>query len=453
MKINLCLFFIPFLLLLNCSSNETDLVYKEKLQNPEFFQSAMQNLTDIVVYDIFSPPVASRVYLYPTIAAYEVVRQASPQEFNSLVGQVKGLTPLPIPTNENVDFNLAAIYTFNIVGKALIFSEDKMKKFELDFEKKINTIKVPRRVDKASKEYAVQAANAIKEWSTKDMYSQTRTFPKYTIQEKDQFWKPTPPDYMDGIEPHWKEIRTMVLDSSNQFAPKPPLAFDLTKGSPFQKQLWEVFEVINNLDENQIEIAKFWDCNPYVTHHRGHAMFATKKITPGGHWIGITAIATRQAKSSFVETINAYTNVSIALFDAFISCWDEKWNTLIVRPETLINEHYDEEWLPLLQTPPFPEYTSGHSVISRAAAVTLTDLYGEDFSFTDTTEVAYGLGEREYTSFIHASEEAAISRLYGGIHYMMAIEEGVAQGQAIGEYLVNRLQTKVNPITEESKVK
>ena len=453
MKINLCLFFIPCLLLLNCSSDETDLVYKQKLQDPEFFQSAMQNLTDIVVYDIFSPPVASRVYLYPTIAAYEVVRQASPREFNSLVGQVKGLTPLSIPTNENVDFNLAAIYTFNIVGKALIFSEDKMEKFELDLAEKIKTIKVPRRVDKASKEYAIHAANAFKEWASKDMYSQTRTFPKYTIQEKDQFWKPTPPDYMDGIEPHWKEIRTMVLDSSNQFAPKPPLAFDLTKDSPFQKQLWEVFEVINNLDENQIEIAKFWDCNPYVTHHRGHAMFATKKITPGGHWIGITAIATRQAKSSFVETINAYTNVSIALFDAFISCWDEKWNTLIVRPETLINEHYDEEWLPLLQTPPFPEYTSGHSVISRAAAITLTDIYGEDFSFTDTTEVAYGLGERKYTSFIHASEEAAISRLYGGIHYMMAIEEGVAQGQAVGEYIVNRLQTKVNPITAESKVK
>ena len=221
MKINLCLFFIPCLLLLNCSSDETDLVYKEKLQNPEFFQSAMQNLTDIVVYDIFSPPVASRVYLYPTIAAYEVVRQASPREFNSLVGQVKGLTPLSIPTNENVDFNLAAIYTFNIVGKALIFSEDKMEKFELDFAEKIKTIKVPRRVDKASKEYAIQAANAFKEWASKDMYSQTRTFPKYTIQEKDQFWKPTPPDYMDGIEPHWKEIRTMVLDSSNQFAPNP----------------------------------------------------------------------------------------------------------------------------------------------------------------------------------------------------------------------------------------
>jgi hypothetical protein len=273
------------------------------------------------------------------------------------------------------------------------------------------------------------------------MYNQTRTFPKYTIKEEDRYWKPTPPDYMDGIEPHWNEIRTMVIDSSNQFAPKDPLPFDLTKGSPFQMQLMEVFEVTNQLNEEQVEIAKFWDCNPYVTHHRGHAMFATKKITPGGHWIGITAIATRQAKSTFDETVNAYANVSIALFDGFISCWDEKWDTLIVRPETLINQYYDEEWLPLLQTPPFPEYTSGHSVISRAAAVTLTDLYGDNFAFTDTSELLYGLPERKYNSFIHASEEAAISRLYGGIHYMMAIEEGVNQGHAVGNYVVDRLQT------------
>ena len=205
----------------------------------------------------------------------------------------------------------------------------------------------------------------------------------------------------------------------------------------------EVFNVINNLDKDQIEIAKFWDCNPYVTHHRGHAMFATKKITPGGHWIGITAIATRQAQSDFAATINAYANVSIALFDAFISCWDEKWDTLIVRPETLINQYYDEEWLPLLQTPPFPEYTSGHSVISRAAAVTLTDLYGDNFAFSDTTEVLYGLPVRDYKSFMHASEEAAISRLYGGIHYMMAIEEGVNQGQSVGDYIVKTIQTKI----------
>jgi len=317
-----------------------------------------------------------------------------------------------------------------------------MEVYQDKFQKQIEEYNVPSEVIKASKAYGEQVAKAVLEWASNDMYSETRTFPKYTIKEGDRFWKPTPPDYMDGIEPHWTEIRTMVLDSSNQFPPKAPLPFDLKKGSSFQKQLMQVFEVTNALTEEQVDIAKFWDCNPYVTHHKGHSMFATKKITPGGHWIGITAIATRQARSSFSETVNAYANVSIALFDAFISCWDEKWETLVVRPETLINQYYDEDWLPLLQTPPFPEYTSGHSVISRAAAVTLTDLYGDNFAFIDTTEVAYGLPKRNYKSFIHASEEAAISRLYGGIHYMMAIEEGVAQGQKVGDYIVQKLQTK-----------
>ena len=170
-------------------------------------------------------------------------------------------------------------------------------------------------------------------------------------------------------------------------------------------------------------------------------MFATKKITPGGHWIGITAIATRKSNATFDETINAYTNVSIALFDAFISCWDEKWKSLVVRPETLINQYIDEEWVPLLQTPPFPEYTSGHSVISRAAAIVLTKLYGGNFSFNDTTEMEYGLPARDFKSFKHASEEAAISRLYGGIHYMMAIDEGVKQGEKVGDYIAINLQT------------
>ena len=141
------------------------------------------------------------------------------------------------------------------------------------------------------------------------------------------------------------------------------------------------------------------------------------------------------------ESIHAYMRVSIALFDGFISCWNTKWNTLIVRPETLINEFIDETWLPLLQTPPFPEYTSGHSVISRASAVALSDIYGDHFSFEDTTEEVYGLGVRSYNSFIEASEEAAISRLYGGIHYRRAIVEGVEQGDAVGKYLVQQLKT------------
>ena len=429
------------LLLLSCSEN-TD--YLKKIQDPELFQAAVQNLSDIIVYDIFSPPVASRVYMYPTMAAYEIMAKAYPSQYYSLAGQLTELEKTP-KISEDVNPHLAALLSYNTVGKTFIFSEDKMKAFQDKQAEKIRAMNVPRRVRKASQVYADRISEHILAWAKGDLYNQTRTYSKYTILEEDKFWKPTPPDYMDGIEPHWNKIRPLVLDSANQFQPKAPLSFNLTKGSPFQIQLQEVYEIGIGLTDEQVEIAKFWDCNPYVTHHRGHAMFATKKITPGGHWIGITGIVTRQAKSDFAAVINAYTHVSVALFDAFISCWDEKWDTLVVRPETLINKHYDEEWLPLLQTPPFPEYTSGHSVISRASALVLTKLYGNDFAFEDTTELAYGLPARYYNSFIHASEEAAISRFYGGIHYMMAIDEGVNQGNEIGDYITQNLNTQVEP--------
>ena len=427
-------------LTMGCASKEFD---QNKLNDAALFHSAMQNLSDIIVYDIFSPPVASRVYLYPSIAAYELIAKDMPLKYKSLVGQVQGLTKIPEPEKdfENYNLNLTIIHAFNQIGRALIFSDVLMDKFEKRFKKKLISIGVPKKIKIASEKYAEKVAKHILNWAKDDLYNQTRTYSKYTILEEEVFWKPTPPDYMDGIEPHWNKIRTLVLDSANQFIPKAPLKFDLTKGSPFQKQLQEVYEIGNKMDPENIEIAKFWDCNPYVTHHRGHAMFATKKITPGGHWIGITAIAGRTANSSFDEAVNAYANVSISLFDSFISCWDEKWRSILVRPETLINQHYDEEWLPLLQTPPFPEYTSGHSVISRAAAKALTKLYGNNFKFTDTTEVSYGLPSREYNSFIEAAEEAAISRLYGGIHYRMAIDEGVFQGEQIGNYISNNLET------------
>ena len=268
-------------------------------------------------------------------------------------------------------------------------------------------------------------------------------------QQDDQYWKPTPPDYMEGIEPHWNKIRPMVLPFADIFNPPPPLKIDMDTNSKFYKELMEVYEVgkqvtEDNNDSEEAKIAAFWDCNPYVSHHKGHAMFATKKITPGGHWIGITKIATEIAEDTFDEAINSYLQVSVALFEGFISCWDTKWNTLVVRPETLINQYLDEEWLPKLQTPPFPEYTSGHSVISKASAVVLTKIYGDNFSFDDTTEVKYGLPVRSFNSFMHAAEEAAISRLYGGIHYRMAIEYGVEQGEKVGDYISQNLTTLSN---------
>jgi hypothetical protein len=170
-------------------------------------------------------------------------------------------------------------------------------------------------------------------------------------------------------------------------------------------------------------------------------MFATKKISPGGHWMNITRVACRKVNADPVRSAETYARVSIALADAFISCWDEKYRSKLIRPETYINQYIDENWTPFLQTPPFPEYTSGHSVISSSAAVMLTDAFGDNFAFTDSTEMEYGMPARSFDSFLQASEEAAVSRLYGGIHYRPACEIGVREGRAIGRLIADRLKT------------
>jgi len=416
--------------------------YEAASMESDRYHQTVKKLTDIIVYDIFSPPVASRIYAYPNIAAYEIMAQVEP-DYQSLVGQVRELTPIPSPSTSEICYPLAALQAFTEVGHALIFSLDKMEAYQASLHQEYEKMGVPKSVREASIAYGGEVAKHILAWADKDNYKQTRTFEKYNVSAAiEGRWTPTPPDYMDGIEPHWNKIRPFVIDSATQFAPVRPPDYSLDPSTKFYKDMMEVYEVVKNLDEEQTEIAKFWDCNPYVTHHEGHVMFATKKITPGGHWIGIVKIAGTQANSNFMETIEAYTRTSISLADAFISCWDEKYRSNLIRPETVINKNVDEDWRPLLQTPPFPEYTSGHSVISRAAAITLTDLYGADFAFTDSTELEYGLPIRSYPSFLAASEEAAVSRLYGGIHYMPAIEEGVAQGQKVGEYVVANLRTK-----------
>jgi len=250
---------------------------------------------------------------------------------------------------------------------------------------------------------------------------------------------------MDGLEPHWNKIRSFVLDSASQFKPVPPPKFSMNKNSDFFKELKEVYDISLEITKKgdsseEIAIAQFWDCNPYVSVTRGHLMFAVKKITPGAHWIGITKIAAKKEKADFNRTVFAYTKTSIAIADAFISCWDEKYRSNLVRPETLINTYFDDEWKPILQTPPFPEYTSGHSVVSGAASIVLTSIFGDDFSFVDDTEVPYGLPIRSFSSFKVAADEAAISRMYGGIHYKAAVEVGVGQGRKIGALVTEKLR-------------
>lgn len=410
---------------------------KEVSIDADVYHQSMDQLSEVIVHDIFSPPIASRIYAYPSVAMYEILALDNPQ-YKSLAGQLNELEPIPKPTKE-VSYELAALEAFLKLGTTLIFSEDKMDTYKEELYAKLGE-GVNSKYFEASVAYGDEVAQHILKWADGDMYKQTRTFPKFTVIDDPARWQPTPPGYFEAIEPHWNQIRPFVLDSANQFTPERPTQFNMDKNSQFYKETMEVYNTGVNLTEEQKEIASFWDCNPYVMNVTGHVMAATKKITPGGHWIGIVKIACKKADADPMKAAQTYALTSVALADGFISCWDEKFRSNLIRPETVINRYIDEEWLPLLQTPPFPEYTSGHSVISNAAATVLTSIYGDNFSFRDDTEEKYGLSVRSFDSFTQASEEAAISRLYGGIHYMPAIANGVTQGRKLGEFVVNKLE-------------
>lgn len=415
--------------------------YQKTLEDGELLIAAQLQLTKVIIHDIFSPPVASRIYAYPSIAAFEVAALADPS-YQSLSGQLRGFEVKKYDLPEEVNYSLAALAAYYKVATALIFSEHMMDEHRDAVFATIVKQGMPKKVYEQSLALGHQVAAHVIAYSKTDNYHESRSFEKYTVSNDPHSWQPTPPHYMEGIEPHWNKIRSLVMERPDQFISVPATTFSNEPGSQFYEEAMEVFTITNAMTQEQKDIAYFWDCNPYKVNIKGHVMFAEKKITPGGHWMGIASIASKTAGQDWKGMAETLAYTSIALFDAFIACWDEKYRSVLIRPETYINKYIDEEWLPLLQTPPFPEYTSGHSVASNAAAEALTKLFGEPFHFVDSTEVAYGLPIREFDSFRQAADEAAISRLYGGIHYMPAIVHGSTKGKKLGEYIKNQVNTR-----------
>jgi hypothetical protein len=396
-------------------------------------------LTQVIIYDVFTPPVASRIYGYTSLASYEAMRFADPK-YNSIMTQLKGFGIPPEPQKgKKYNFALAATKAFFTVAHKVTFSIDSLIKYE----NKVYAMYKDNLDDSTyqrSLAFGEQIGKVVLKRAMVDNYPQTRAKPKYLGDNGPAKWRPTPPDYMDGVEFCWGTMKEFVIDSSAEFSPPAPPAYSDDKNSPFVKQYLEVYNQNKNLTKEQIEIAKFWDDNPFVIEHNGHLMFANKKITPGGHWIGITTIACKQSKASAVKTAQAYALTSIALFDSFIACWEVKYHYSYARPVTNIEEKVDHYWLPLLQTPPFPEYTAGHSTISAASATVLTHEFGDNFAFQDTSDLHYIGLQRHFTSFNKAADETAMSRFYGGIHYLNSSLAGEKQGHQIGDLIWNKLK-------------
>lgn len=415
--------------------------YGQVANDPAIYHDAVDKLTEVIIHDIFSPPVASRIYNYATLAGYEAMVPGYP-ECKSMGGQFNGFEQVPQPeAGAEYAHQLAAFKALMTVARNLTFTVDKYDGFEEATYKKFKDAGVPNDVYERSIKYGEAVAKHVLEYAKGDNYPQTRGL-RYTVKTEEGKWVPTPPQYGDAMEPYWMTIRPMLLDSANQFQPPPPPLYSLDKSSPFWKEVMEVYNISKTMNEDQKNAAWFWDDNAFVMNVQGHVMFANKKMTPGGHWLAICRTVAEQQKKNAMEAAEAYLAVSTALHEAFICSWHEKYRSEKIRPETVINATFDSDWMPFLQTPPFPEYTSGHSTISAASAEILTGLFGDNITFTDSTEVKYGHGVRTFESFRKAATDCSYSRMYGGIHYRSGCEEGQAAGIKIGQFVLEKMKTK-----------
>jgi hypothetical protein len=409
----------------------------------EFVQHVFY-LSEVLLHDVVNPPAASRFYAYSILAAYAVSKNAD-KDLPDLLKMLNVDPGIQIPVKPvHWSETFCAMYAMLDVGRQVIPSgyllEEKQKGL-IDLYKKKHKISSVDIED--NKTFAIQVASQIVKYAKSDGYSKLSTLTRYAPNaDGEGHWHPTPPEYMAAVEPYWRTIRPLMIDSANQFAPRPPAPVNNTPGTPFYLLMKEVHEISLNLTAEEKAIAAFWDCNPFAVQYSGHMAIGIKKISPGGHWIGITGIASRQAKLPFGKTVFVHALVSITLFDAFISCWDEKYKSDRLRPEAAINKYIDPAWRPMLQTPPFPEYTSGHSVVSTASAEILTTIFGDNFLFTDTSEEYFGLPVRTFKSFREAANEAAISRMYGGIHFRDAIEAGQIQGRSLGLFIMQKINNE-----------
>lgn len=442
MKLSIWVIGLAFTALLSCNTKND---YKEILHDPILYSHTVHELNTVVMGNNFPPIIASRNYTYASIAGYEAIAAGYPDKYQSLAGQLKGLNSVPKPeAGKAIDFELAALLAFCKLGEAVTFPEGSMGDFVDSLKKLARDHGMPKEELKNTEDYVSALTEVIMAWSKKDNYAETRSYPKYTVmKEVPGRWVPTPPAYTEAMEPNWREIRTLVLDSANQFTPPPPPPFDIkNKNSFYYKEVMAVKNAGDSLTEEQKHIANFWDDNPFKLNVSGHVMFATKKFSPPGHWMSIVGIAAEKAKADFATTVYAYALTAISQFDSFIHCWDEKYRSNYMRPETVINEFIDQEWRPLLQTPPFPEYTCGHSTVSATNAEALTYVFGDNFAYTDTSELEFGIASRSFKSFRDAAIENNWARFYGGIHFHNSCLVSTDYGKKVGEFIVSRLKMK-----------
>jgi PAP2 superfamily len=395
-----------------------------------------EKLIEVVMEDIFSPPLASRVQAYPNIAAYEVMRHEN-NSLKSIFSGFKNGYELKAPTTK-IDYELGGMLAFCALAKELVYSEYRIVEFKTaEIEKWFSTNK-DSALFKQTENYTTEISTAISKYLKQDNYGYTRTLMRYVVVDTPGAWQPTGPDYNNALEPNWGLIRSFYFDSGNQIKVKPNVVYSENKKSKYFSNAKKMHKKSIQLTDEEKLIAQYWDDNPNTLKSSGHLSYFIHKINPLGHWVKIAGQAAQFYKFDAAKTSQVYAFLAVAQYESVLSCWREKYITNAVRPITFIHKFIDPNWSSLIETPPFPEYTSGHSCISGASAEMLTYLIPQPYTFIDSTEMYINLPSRKFNSFQLAASEASISRYYGGIHFLPSLDNGIVQGKNIATYIIKR---------------
>lgn len=431
------------------------------------------------------PPVAARISAYSAIAMYEAYAAESRSSLRSLAGQLNALPALPAATGQ-IDGATAAAAAQRIVLDSLFTEGFPGTKRTIDSLADAHvaarkTAGVSTSMSEQSVRHGQAIGAAILAWAATDGFFDTRGRPWRAPTERDR-WVNTVttdqhvPQQLSGesdivlsasgaptvdasrastrnlftnrpkdlgprttlpqfnpvrpTEPYWGTLRTFALRDGDECAPPAPPEYSEKPGSPYWNMGKELYDSVQNLTPEKREIALFWADNPIATG------------TPGFHWISVVNQMIARRRLSADQAAETYMLTAVAIADAFIGCWKEKYRSMVVRPVTYVNRVFDPKWQTLFPTPPFPEYPSGHSTLSAAASEVLTQLLGDTIAFSDSTQMDIGARPRTFRNFSHARDEVAMSRVYGGIHYMPGVVNGLVQGQCIGRRVLTRLQTR-----------
>lgn len=401
---------------------------KEREVGAELASQWVRTLYKVVQSEGLTPPAAARFYHYTSLTMYEAARPTN--RYRSLAKLLHGLEKLP-KTKSNV--NDATVLSEAVANVALGLLPNAS-----DFSRSLITqhrdaVVAEAVVDAKTQRRSIEHGQAVGvhllTWMSLDGYNEASSM-AFTPPIGPGLWRSTPPNFGTAIEPYWHLIRPAILTQADEVEPLRPLEYDPDPASQFGQQAMATYQQSSANTSDQITIARFWTDNPRVSG------------LPSGHWFLLLAdLAEEDLALDLGETLEAFAKLGVALHDGFLNCWTWKYRYNLLRPVTYIRDHVDSNWSTLVNTPQFPEYTSGHSVASGAAEVVLTTLFGT-FGFVDSTGVDRGLPARRFTSFSHAATEAATSRLYGGIHFPMGIENGLIQGREIGHLVNLRLVTR-----------